>query len=1693
MLNPSPPPSTNQFLVEQIVNGVERECVMSSSSGSYRASGVVSDLSLAMRILFYAVSILLPIYIAYFYFHLHINTLILILLAVTSIGSVYSMISWFYIYRDTTLQQYIQSASDEFYTQSEKYGKSKRRSSKSKKKYRDECDAKTMQKRLQERIKRTVKEFEYESRRIDRNIKRYETQSLTSRSKFTTMYPNMQGSTNKKKAAMWRRIIRGRRVYAIQSETSKRTFLAASIAAMFYQIKISQNRKQIMCAFVQTISTLAIYFDIDYDFLIGSFTRIFDLPSFTSMPDFQQQADDSKFDNFVNGLKSLSKTLKYSNTEFCKSMQTYLTIIMSYIICKKIPGTAFSQTVFDALNIRVNKEVSTFDFVQNCVESLTYIVERAQFAYSQSDYMSFFADDGKVLKYEDDCSQVLTEIRFLESGHYDKLSCSEFEFKQKIVDCIETTKKLIQGGTIRDRPYFANRLIRLRDIQSRAVASVNNASMRIAPFSIYFYGGTSVGKTNSSHMCMKYLLAKNGYPSKYRYVSTVNDQDKFNSGYDDAHVGVILDDIANVNPKMADTNPSNIILKMCNNAPMAVLKAEADQKGKIFWNPRIVVGTTNKKDLNASVYSNEPASIVRRFNYVITQTVKDHYKCDNSEMLDTAKAHRANGKNMCDYVVEKAYPIMSEGKEHATIGYQLVKVIRGTINENSDEELLEFLGEQSVIHFKQQTDLIATNNEKYEVDLCEHAMLPHLCSRCFQQQASFRKNYNWFLWISMIAVVTLSAIEEGTIMAHNMLHEVFILTRCPVLLQYMQRAVDILPVIGRVREILYLLAAPTTVPALYVFYICKQCTMWLTNLTFMDLQVARGLGVSGFIKKNHIEIFKCTITGMIIYASLKTIWSFKQVYNLQGSIPMTPEAQPDEKINPWKKCIREFNLPTVPTENTTFDQLRDLVARKIARVTCTSDTGVISCTHIFPLCNTFWMIPNHLLKDGSVFSLDITRSPSHVVGTSFTSHIDEENIYRVPNKDFAIVNLISGGPNLDLTKFIDCDTNLARSNGQVVTKDKLGNSHVIQFTGDSTFEYLEGGYVLPTYRSELSEPTFNGLCMAPYVCDTKKPCIKSFHVAGNGTDALSVRISQDEIQHAIEQLKLQVPTYTISEGNFKPSKYGVDCEPIEDVHKKSPSNFLTEGAIMINYGGHGQRRTFRSNVVGNPISKDVENIMNLPNLFGQPQNMNSYIHWQRHLDNMTHTTNNFNPTILKLAYEDLCETIFDGIPQQRLDRIHPLPNINNLCGADGVYAIEAIDPKTSCGWPLNFPKKNIMDDLLEEVLGVSCPKVIDQKIWDEVSRMEDCLASGQRIYTIFRANLKDEAIKKTKKKVRVFAGTEIAFLLLTRKYLLPLCKLIQENSFLFECAVGINAQGPEWDAFVKHVMQFGIERMINGDFANYDTTLASEITMRGMEILIKIAKKAGFDGRQLAILRGIATEICFPMYEYNGEYILIFGSSPSGHPLTVILNNLANSMYMRYTFYDNYFKQYSVPLKERFNAFVKIMCYGDDNIMSVRQDCDWFDHTKVRDSMKEIGLVYTMADKTAESVPFININEVEFLKRSLVSCDDTGLYKAPLLEASISKSLHCVTKSKVLSSREQSSETIKGALNEFFFHGEEVYQKRAYELSCIASKHDMMMHLSGSFCTYQMRLERHRAKYNISWVMSHKEHVKSMASRSEEY
>jgi hypothetical protein len=194
-------------------------------------------------------------------------------------------------------------------------------------------------------------------------------------------------------------------------------------------------------------------------------------------------------------------------------------------------------------------------------------------------------------------------------------------------------------------------------------------------------------------------------------------------------------------------------------------------------------------------------------------------------------------------------------------------------------------------------------------------------------------------------------------------------------------------------------------------------------------------------------------------------------------------------------------------------------------------------------------------------------------------------------------------------------------------------------------------------------------------------------------------------------------------------------------------------------------------------------------------------------------------------------------------------------------------------------------------------------------------------------------------------------------------------------------------------------------------------------------------------MRGVASDIVNPVWSLKGVLVRLYNGSPSGHPLTSLFNSIANSLLIRLAWVD------CGNDLEDFSSCVNVLTYGDDNIMGVARNLR-FDHTLISHALGAYGLQYTMADKTSQSVPFIQMENADFLKRAFVvrSVQGSDYVFAPLSHSSIVRML-TYTFGTSLDERQHVMQVLPGALREAFQHGEEYYDQFLSFAAMVCEKH----------------------------------------------
>jgi hypothetical protein len=1412
----------------------------------------------------------------------------------------------------------------------------------------------------------------------------------------------------------------------------------------------------------------------------------------------QQSGEEVDFENRLDTIRSLLKSWKtHRHGELSRNLCNVVNILVTFGIVpdwNKNPLTLGKFQLFRARAWDIQKESGSF--IEMVLDTAVFFLERGYAALVNDDLSLLLYSDSAAAAYENEYAAIVSVLPLLEAGKLSELKTESFkndqDFEVRLEALISATfDKLKSETSPHMRNTLTNKLVVLKKTRTALLMNQKSSCVREKPFGVLIYGGSSVGKSCINATLLKVLLAHNKLPNSKEHVVTLNDNDKFQSEYRAYHSAVTMDDFGNTRAEHYTESPTNKIIDFLNNVPKAALNPNVELKGNVMIQPKIVSVTTNKKDLMAHSFSNEPVSILRRFNVILDVRLRDSYVDPETGGLDGTKINSfVPDAWLID--VQQVKIVRTEGEKADS--YDFVTLLKDA----SFFETLEFLKDASTTHFSIQRKFVKSVEDLYDTKLCRHSYVSSECPRClagsddesaadefftpaenptndlvaFGSQSipmtvdvkpdpsfipeHFREGcVDGQYWECCTPFCKLQHISpHGAKMCYkrfkeNRLDQQADEEKCDIPTEDDEDVWDPIPN-SKPTECERLEDA---VKGWYAERQFKQCANFAKGAceTIQEAFEAHKKEVLVGVCA-AIGITTAIFAGYKVYKKLAGVESFLS----QGSEEKPPVRLDSDVPNPWK-AVRPVEIPkSEHSKTTTVPDLLRKLRKSLGHAYLIDEVAQIrrKCD-IVPMRGNCWLLPSHML-DQKTYKIQVQTTPQDTLGLNFSQIIDPSCWIRLDN-DFALVRLVNGGPVPNLSRFLPMDdfelTSRLLATFVYKTPEGTIDEDVVRITSKKHFESKAATFNGFSY--DYPRPTFPGLCMGTLVASQRRACIVGFHLAGRTGESFGAAgiLTQKQFETAYSTLTANVPLACHSEGHMLTSKYGIDFTPKEDIEARHCVHWLADDddgqqPVAEVLGSHPLATTrFKSQVRKSPISEQVAEIMDLPRLHGAPSPRNIGKHWSRDLTLMAHPKGNFVPEILTKAREDLMNKInsfLDANPEQ-LELVHPYPKDYVLSGVDGVTSVDRVQLNSSMGFPINKKKKYFLGPVERDVPGVTEPiDFEDPQYWAEVERMEEVLAAGERVYVIHRGNLKDEPTKFTKDKIRVFAGCEFAFTCVVRKYYLPIVRLIQSNWKEFECAVGINAHSRQWSELKDYLTRFDGKRMIAGDYKAFDKAATPLAMLSSFELLIQIAIRAGYTERQITIMRGCATEICYPLYELDGVLVQIFGSNPSGHPLTVIINNLENSLYLRYAYYAMHEGTEVPPFDQR----ISLICYGDDNAMDVSSEEDKFNHTSVASELARVGITYTMADKEAESVPYISLKDVSFLKRGFVWNDDLHAWSAPLEVASISKSLHNYMhkKGSDVLPEEIAANAIHSANSEFFYHGREIFDVRRSQLLEVAEQ-----------------------------------------------
>lgn len=1500
--------------------------------------------------------------------------------------------------------------------------------------------------------------------------------------------------------------------------------------------------------------------------------------------------------------------------------------------------------LFSTKNLPIHKNATSL--IDACIKTFHYFMEGGYMCFKKGSITPLLTGDFAKSDLEDRYFEACEMFTYARTGNIKLYSKGDWDAAKydKFLNDIFTDLKRAREACVKNSVASTLLHRQLHEI-SRMRAIFNqkrvDGGKREEPYSFLLFGESGVGKSSLTHLMLVTILKAAGYACTADHLCTLRPGDKHWNSYTGSINGVLIDDIHNARPEFISQSPTEMVRELVNNVKVYAPKAELEEKGTVPVDPRLVVATSNIKDMGAPVYSNEPYSISRRMQVVITVEVKEPYRKEDSFELSSEKAKFAPGgvyKDCWYFKVEKVVPIKRGGK--TTTGYKVLEHKGKKLDRCTVHDLVPFLIECANKHYAYQRKLVEEDEKLHDaIQIHDKCGLPVQMCTCPKDPPPSDKIIIPRQWkgtcidIPEPPLVTCKEIctqtspihikpsiddSGGTTPLTNQCEDLptletnpdrddYISDEIPKLCekdvelcgccgipieldsckcneemqQHNDPNLDIqsadyivnefkrhfVPVLQSEWDRLlyfsygYFFSWTRYISTRFLQYRYIQAILfddtvrlsriekasswslfWIFHIYILYLWTSQRYTYSIllcflhvlFLIANYINYLKeklilrmihqknqrrmvndmrvqhrrylvgtsmlISVLFMFITAHKIRNWFKKTVVEEQGEKDMSPPepevqdtqgniispdkqdvADRDEEQNTWAKPDMEEIPQSEKSATTTWEDLSQRLFRNLANVAferpaTETEPLMVSYSNVLFLCSNVFIMPLHMWRDTKAMRAKFTLSTKDKVSATFVCHISNDQMVPIPDKDLCLVYCANVGSWKDLSGHLP-KTEPGKALCHMIYKRKDGT----QYEDDMpvTRSYFNSNDRYLGFKYQTTEQTFKGLCMATLISKTTHPLIHSFHVAGLSKTGASASLLYSEFIEARELLReSRGVLLCVQEGTMPTSLYGVDYYLSESLHTKSPVNYLPEGTRLRSFGSVTGRATYHSEVVPTLIADTVTEVWGIENTFGPPK-LGGYAPWRNCLLHAGNPAEGIPVPLVNAAIDDYCSQVipayYKSLGEGKDDSavfLKPLSEVETVSGIDGLRFIDSINQSTSIGFPLSGPKTKYLTDL-EPTDEHACPREIDRKFWDEAYRMRDEYLADKRAYPIFKGSLKDEPTPIDKDKVRVFCAAPMAFQLLVRKYYLPILRLMATTPVASECAVGIDAAGPEWDQLKSYVEKFGADRIIAGDYSKYDLRMPAQIMLAAFTIMHEIAYYFGYSEEDIKVMEGIATDVTFSINAFNGDLIGFFGVVPSGVNLTVFLNSLCNIILLRAGFFNSVCPGLATGtytgIIPRFYDSCAFTTYGDDFEGSCKDDR--FNFLIFQEFLARFGFVITMPDKKSDPVPYMLADDVDFLKRKNSRLKELDCNVGKLDENSILKSMFARTKSKYISPDEHAASVLDDALREFFLHGREIYEDRREKIIEIAKKHKLFNSVLTIGLDYDQRVERWYDRY----------------------
>lgn len=1242
--------------------------------------------------------------------------------------------------------------------------------------------------------------------------------------------------------------------------------------------------------------------------------------------------------------------------------------------------------------------------------------------------------------------------------------------------------------------FTSKELVELNKLKAAAYSSLQNGKPRMPPFSVGLIGGSAQGKTTCIHRLKAVFAAVYKRPGdeiidleKYKEVMrdntknykmfNLNVADPYVSGYTDQDM-IVFDDAGATKPEFVQNPELSFILQAINGINTPTLQAAVENKGNVYFKNTSFVITSNNKFFGSTQTMTCPQAVLRRFNLVAEVRMNPKIRSDD-KIVDcyVVTPYRVNILRHDDFSQEnwEYSPVLGYDQDSKP------KTCRWSDFENLVyKEALAFKSKQEVIMESQK-----------EVIFCKECM----STFCYCGHRSDHDIFNPFSNNHDPSLNPLPDIGEGEMKSSDQeikwgsfspTRTVFETGDCSWPSQTdtfsSTSSADFLGgfvlcmaafwvyhytnrIVNRVLE---------TVEAVDV--VAERITTSVSQLSkFTNAFIRVGQSVEQRIEaqriywtqryhylKQSLQLSRKAKTFLLVLiGGVIGIIAGGFIYKkfIEQQLTKNIVCENDQKTTENNQKQESFSsnafFESVQSKTSTRDSKQKMIFNNVWRVEIFSQDGLHrSSVSMLAIGGRHALIVNHFMKKflpgmRVILTKCIPGKPDVVIKT-WSSEF--EVLDRFMESDLALVEIKTLPLSMKITDFVSKEI---PNDLEIWRAPKTGERYMINplLNHRKTMEVIHTDQADPhciIFHSAI--PIERGHCGSLIICVQTQNIVGMVVGSSDQDNTFGIFVPIPQIRIKPEIIDIPIPFQV---GN-KATKFKEVC--LDNLKFSSVESTLEVIASVENYprpSATKVRRTALDESVEKLIDPlgDVFGVRHKPTPELDPVNLGNHKPQmgkavKRALDVLETVGTPFDTEELRNARIQytvrVAKVLKNFKPEELRIPCRVLSFDEAVLGefqGNKIPGVNSMVLNTSAGFPLGGLKSDYIvrnDDYVQ----------YDPVFYDELQRKFDQLKRGERIHSFSVACLKDEVVKKSKIKSRLFYIVDLYNTLLARSIFSPLISLCSQFPFLTECAQGLNNHSTQWDDMYNYLSEVGTEYCFDGDYTDYDLSMPREVIQQTFEFVFWFLGWCGYNEQDLLVAKTFAQELIEPNVFLGPILYRWFRGWISGNILTFIGNSISNSIIDRATYK-------ALTQRNDFDQQVRTVKGGDDVITSYTGVDRRYNMNAIMFFLKEKGFIYTSAMKDGVCLEYKNLDQCQFFKRNFVREGDKML--SPIDPNSIVKMLMWTDSDRL---HEQLLGSVESALREAFHYGREYFDSFSRELELVCARTSILRGVDGDYAQY---------------------------------